>query len=162
MLQRGLWMRHCHILDSKESNFFKQNVAIWTELCPDWILIFRLWSSNISTNLWFVCLFTQVGPWGTHANPWKIRDCFPSSYKCTSLNSQYRLIKMHAGPDSFDKQSKKWKKIARKRRKERRPLPTTLYNFTLNPYFVRRKLKFQSQALMQRLYLGVIFKALEN
>ena len=32
--------------------------------------------------------------------------------------------------------SKKWKKIARK---ERRPLPTTLYNFTLSPYFMRKE-----------------------
>ena len=45
-----------------------------------------------------------------------------------------------AGPDSFDKQSKKWKKIARKRRKERRLLPTTLYNFTLSPYFMRKEI----------------------
>ena len=87
----------------------------------------------------FVCLFTQVGPWGTHANPWKIHEPFQAHTKCTSLDSQCRLIKMHAGPDSFDKQSKKWKKIARKRRKERRPLPTTLYNFTLSPYFVRKE-----------------------
>ena len=46
---------------------------------------------------------------------------------------------MHAGPDNFDKQSKKWKKIERKTRKERRPLPTILYNFTLSPYFVRKE-----------------------
>ena len=82
---------------------------------------------------------TQVGPWGTHANPQENPWTVPSSYKCTSLDSQYRLVRMHAGPDSFDKQSKKWTKIARKRRKERRSLPTTLYNFTLSPHFVRKE-----------------------
>ena len=70
-------------------------------------------------------------------------------------------MKMHAGPDSFDKQSKKWKKIARKRRKERRPFPTILYNFTLSPYFVRKETAIpisSPDALMQRLWLFLFTK----
>ena len=43
---------------------------------------------------------------------------------------------MHAGPDSFDKQSKKWKKIARERRKEKRP---PQQHCTISPYFVRKE-----------------------
>ena len=54
---------------------------------------------------------------------------------------------MHASPDTFDKQCKKWKKIARKRRKEGMPLPPTLYNFTLSPYFARKKTGSQISSL---------------
>ena len=67
-------------------------------------------------------LFTQVGPRGTHANPWKISGPFKAHTNAQAWIAKYRLIKMHASPDSFDKQSKKWRKIASTRTAKHRKL----------------------------------------
>ena len=71
---------------------------------------------------------------------------------------------MHAGPDSFDEQSKKWKKIAGKRREERRPLPNTNCSITLNPYFMRKEIGIPTSShdanagvLLQVPSLGLLF-----
>ena len=82
-------------------------------------------------------MFTQVGPWGTHANSYKIYGPFQAHTNAKAwIATEYRLIKMHADeityPNSFDKQSKKLKEIEKKGEKKgghsQQHCPILLYN----------------------------------